>query len=82
MKVSFDQILTIMEDIEFEYIGEDEALEETSDINEDFERRTVRINCDGKKIRGKDFSCTPKIKRGIFHACINIKLYFQVTHLK
>ena len=27
-----------MEDIEFEYIGEDEALEETSDINEDFEQ--------------------------------------------
>ena len=26
-----------MEDIEFEYIGEDEALEETSDLNEDFE---------------------------------------------
>ena len=50
-----------MEDIEFEYIGEDEALEETSDINEDFERRTVRVNCDGKKIRGKDFSWTPKI---------------------
>ena len=71
-----------MEDIEFEYIGEDEALEETSDLNEDFERMTVRINRDGKKIRGKDFSCTPKIKRGIFHACINIKLYFQVTHLK
>ena len=43
-----------MEDIEFEYIGEDEALEETSDLNEDFERRTVRINRDGKKIRGKD----------------------------
>ena len=65
-----------------ENIGEDEALEKTSYLNEDFERRTVRINCDSKKIRGKDFSCTPKIKRGIFYACSNIKLYFQVTHLK
>ena len=44
-----------MEDIEFEYTGEDEALEETYDLNEDFERRKVRINHDGKKIRGKNF---------------------------
>ena len=33
-----------MEDIEFEYIGENEALEESAELNEDFERRTVRIN--------------------------------------
>ena len=60
-----------MEDIEFEYIGEDEALEETSDINEDFERRAVRINCDGKKIHGKDFSCTPKSREvSSMHASI------------
>ena len=50
-----------MDDIEFEFIGEDEALEESADLNEDYERRTVRLNCDGKEARGKDFNWAPKI---------------------
>ena len=45
-----------MDDFEFEYIGEDEALEESTNLNEDFEPRSFRINHDGKKVRGKDFN--------------------------
>ena len=42
-----------MDDFEFEYIGDDKALEESANLNEDFENRSVRINRAGKKVRGK-----------------------------
>ena len=43
-----------MEDIEFSYIGEEEQLDDNDlNLNEDYEVRTVRVNKDGKKIRGK-----------------------------
>ena len=44
-----------MDDFEFQDIGDDEALEESANLNEDFEPRSFRINHDGKKDRGKDF---------------------------
>ena len=50
-----------MDDFEFEYIGDDEALEESANLNEDFAPRSVRINRYGKKVRGKDFNWVPKI---------------------
>ena len=48
-----------MEDIEFSYIGEEETLDD--DLNDDYEVRTVRVNKDGKKIRGKELSWVKKI---------------------
>ena len=50
-----------MEDIEFSYIGEEETLDDNLDLNEDYEVRTVRVNSEGKKIRGKDMSWVKKI---------------------
>ena len=50
-----------MDDFEFQDIGDDEALEESANLNEDFEPRSFRINHDGKKVRGKDFNQVPKI---------------------
>ena len=49
-----------MDDIEFEYISEDEVLEDSA-LNEDFEPRSVRVNRDGKTVCGKDFNWAPKI---------------------
>ena len=48
-----------MDDIEFSYIGEEDTLDDDN-LNEDFEVRTVRVNKDGKKLRGKDLNWTKK----------------------
>ena len=48
-----------MDDIEFSYIGEEDTLDDDN-LNEDFEVRTVRVNKDGKKVRGKDLNWTKK----------------------
>ena len=45
-----------MDEIEFNYIGEEEALDIDDNLNDDYEVRTLRVNKDGKKIRGKDLS--------------------------
>ena len=45
-----------MEDIEFSYIGEEETLDDNLDLNEDYEVRTVCVNNEGEKVRGKDMS--------------------------
>ena len=55
-----------MDDVEFRYFGEESEEnvehneEEDEDLNEDYERRTVRVNADGKRMRGKDLSWTKK----------------------
>ena len=50
-----------MDDIEINYIGEEEGIEESEELNDDYESRTVRVNKDGKKIRGKDMFWTKKM---------------------
>ena len=48
-----------MDEIEFNYIGEEDTLDDDN-LNEDFEVRTVRVNKDGKKARGKDLNWAKK----------------------
>ena len=49
-----------MDDIEFNYIGEDDSAEQVDDLlgdedlNEDYEPRSTRVNAEGKRIRGTD----------------------------
>ena len=47
-----------MDDIEFNYIGEDDSAEQVEDLiedlNEDYEPRSTRVNAEGKRIRGTD----------------------------
>ena len=50
-----------MDDIEINYIGEEEGIEESEELNDNYESRTVRVNKDGKKIRGKDMFWTKKM---------------------
>ena len=54
-------MFNIMDDIEFEYIGEDEVLEDSA-LNEHFEPRFFRFYRDGKNVCGKDLNCAPKIE--------------------
>ena len=53
-KLVDNEIYIRMDDIEINYIGEEEGIEESEELNDDYESRTVRVNKDGKKIRGKD----------------------------
>ena len=52
----------MMDDFEFNYFGEEEGIEESEEFTDDYERRSVRVNRDGKKIRGKDMFWTKKIR--------------------
>ena len=62
-----------MDDVEFRYFGEESEEnvelyeEEDEDLNEDYERRTVRVNADGKRMRGKDLSWTKKFVFNIYN---------------
>ena len=52
------------DDIEISYIGEEEAIDDVDnneDLNEDYEPRSIRVNSNGKKVRGKDLHWTKKI---------------------
>ena len=52
------------DDIEISYIGEEEAIDDADnneDLNEDYEPRSIRVNSNGKKVRGKDLNWTKKI---------------------
>ena len=51
-----------MVDFEFDYFGEEEGIEESEEFTDDYERRSVRVHRDGKKIRGKDMFWTKKIR--------------------
>ena len=51
-----------MDDFEFNYFGEEEGIEESEEFTDDYERRSVRVNRDGKKIRGKNMFWTKKIR--------------------
>ena len=45
----------MMDDIELQYYGEDEGLDNNEEsIEEDLETREIRVNNDGKRVRGKD----------------------------
>ena len=47
----------MMDNFEFNlvfYFGEEEGIEESEEFTNDYERRSVRVNRDGKKLRGKD----------------------------
>ena len=52
-----------MDDIQFQYYGDisDEAVDAEENQNEDYEVRTVRVNEQGQKIRGRDLSWQKKI---------------------
>ena len=52
----------MMVDFEFNYFGGEEGIEESEEFTDDYERRSVRVNRDGKKIRGKDMFWTKKIR--------------------
>ena len=52
----------MMDDFEFNYFGEEEGIEESEEFTDDYERRSVRVNRDGKKIRGKDMFWTKKMR--------------------
>ena len=52
------------DNIEVSYIGEEEAIDDVDnneDLNEDYEPRSIRVNSNGKKVRGKDLHWTKKI---------------------
>ena len=51
-----------MDDFEFNYFGEEEGIEESEEFTDDYERRSVRVHRDGKKIRGKNMFWTKKIR--------------------
>ena len=40
--------------LSFQEFGNNEASDEELDLNEDYSRKTVRVNIHGKKIRGAD----------------------------
>ena len=69
-------MFNIMDDIEFEYISEDEVLEDSA-LNEDFEPRFFWFNHDGKNFCGKDFNCAPKIEIFSFVHSENIHPKFR-----
>ena len=50
-----------MDEFEFNYFGEEEGKEESEEFTDDYERRSVRVNRNGNKIRGKDMFWTKKI---------------------
>ena len=52
----------MMDNFEFNYFGEEEVIEESEEFTDDYERRSVRVHRDGKKIRGKDMFWTKKIR--------------------
>ena len=56
------QVHYSMDDIEIKYFGEEDGMEGSGETTDDFERRRVRVNEDGKKIRGKDMFWTKKIR--------------------
>ena len=41
-------------DLSFREFGNNEASEEETDLNEDYSRKTVRVNIHGQKVRGAD----------------------------
>ena len=50
-KLVDNEIYIRMDDIEINYIGEEEGIDESEELNDNYESRTVRVNKDGKKIR-------------------------------
>ena len=40
----------MMVDFEFDYFGEEEGIEESEEFTDDYERRSVKVNRDGRKI--------------------------------
>ena len=51
-----------MDDIQFQYFGEDEDVDDLIDgSNDSSESRTARVNSAGQKIRGKDLNWRSKI---------------------
>ena len=51
-----------MDDFEFNYFGGEEGIEESEEFTDDYERRSVKVNRDGRKIWGKDMFWTKKIR--------------------
>ena len=49
-------------DLSFQEFGNNEASDEELDLNEDYSRKTVRVNIHGKKIRGADLEWRLKYK--------------------
>ena len=48
-----------MDDFKFKYFGEEEGIEESEEFTDDYERRSVRVNRDGKKILRLRINQTP-----------------------
>ena len=49
-------------DLSFHEFGNSEAFEEETDLNEDYSRKTVRVNIHGQKVRGADLEWRLKYK--------------------
>ena len=68
-------------DLSFQEFGNNEASDEELDLNEDYSRKTVRVNIHGKKIRGADLEWRLKYKFLSASEYFESQLYVEIKEM-